>query len=1281
MKTILKIFLTLSFLLDLLVSFGQETNDKYYGKHVIIAIDQTGDVYRHQNMNMVYNWLERLLKNEELSLVDMDPSSVLCSDFMFNENTDCISLYAFGLEGKSANYPYDKDRNVYMRIKNKQQTKVVDTMEIARAIIDGRIGFNGEKGSVSDYLKNIIHPLMFGEDKKAKTISEIGGVTFSFYVYPTILAMLDVEIPAEEYYFVFITNFKSGSMGGVNSQDDVLLTQWLTDDICRNKFKSMLSLLNEQYAKTEIMSMIPKKTGIKKDDEESPIIQLFKLNPKKTVIESSEKADIESNINIRQEEYGSPVFKVDKVDVRLPNSSINNVLVVMKNGEKEDLLREYIGIEKIDERNRSQLPEMEFECENLKENEILDFKYVFYPKRNVNDLLPLVYTAEKSVKLNASNFTSEPVPNDSEDSEHYWKYALSVLLGLIGVGIILYYIWVRRGKNAKPEIMIDVDPISNTHYMDVTDGKAEDFDCWYQENESDRLRKIIFHINVSKPKTHFAKKMHYVLHYQIEKIDRNHQFSFRPSELDGRGLPRELGKPQLLTSFNFNKKPCFEAAVPVDAFVDSNEPVDFSLNNVLEVKIKVWVCLDESNKNKRITPITEEPYSFIVRPKLTNPNVWVAFDAGTTGATVAYGITGSMYDNDDMHLVQYEEQETGSDTRMSAIYPSVVAIPDSSRVFHRNISVEEFVEETDFLFGSAARKEPWNKFQSIKKFLGYKSPQRIFDGKNEATISGQDLAHLLVKGMYKALENNISALKVEDTVRRHFYDHNDFSPKRAIVAVPNNYTLNKVQDMVDSVKRLKKFTEVHYIYESEGVMMTFLRRNISKINDLQNRVFIVFDMGGATINATAFRLSVKTDENKNIRRIRLKTESKIGYYVGGDDIDYALIQFVYGIPSVKRVLAEKIHKDDKNPVTEQDLREQQKQHKNNLIDLARKIKLDWIDVQNGMAKHDNNMTSVEVFWSFLDSQLQDVFGISSIGEIGEDDEIFIKDESRKHNIMTEYVYHYVSDALEELLNVESLKNDQNIELVLSGRSILYPGIKDSLMKVFDSKRKEVEIWNGFMKEGSSAFDDQKVKTAVAEGACWYAMYSNVIRLEHNTLTSSYGFIDQYEAKNFFHEMIAKGTKFKDNGWCEAEVKSNELKNRMLSDVKFIQMLGTNHDEILKSGIRQKMNKLDEVKPDQLITNIDRILFRIDNKGNYEYEIFLKGFENHPITEDYPITKKSTRALVLAKDIQLEIKDENSPAYEFATLNVSTNRPPSNSEKNTVDKSSSNNTTNKGTNRV
>ena len=305
---------------------------------------------------------------------------------------------------------------------------------------------------------------------------------------------------------------------------------------------------------------------------------------------------------------------------------------------------------------------------------------------------------------------------------------------------------------------------------------------------------------------------------------------------------------------------------------------------------------------------------------MKNSSLWMAFDSGTSGSCVAYGLGGTPDRTDTIHMAQNLYQSIDGNWHKTCIFPSKIRITDDSAIFDGEM-VEDAKEykngKGDFFFGNEAEMfEGANSFQSIKKLLGYTNMQEIIAKGKRRAISGGDLAHLLIKGLCNHFEEYIISNEEPgaDIVRNLFYggdykkENACFEPSRAIVAVPNNYTMVKIQAMVDSVKRTKLFKEVHYIYESEGVLMTYLQRNWASLSSIANKLIVVFDMGGATINATAFRLNVTTGTNQGhiyTRNVEVRTVSKIGFCVGGDDIDFALIKLLLSAPGIKDKIAEK----------------------------------------------------------------------------------------------------------------------------------------------------------------------------------------------------------------------------------------------------------------------------------------------------------------------------------------------------------------------------------------
>ena len=1213
-------------------TLNDEGMSNYYRKHVVVCVDQKSK----GNMEKLYDVLSALLKGENLSKLGIDGHSLYpdnSSDLFFDSSKDELTILFAGISGggqpMKADWNFLNNKANDNSISSNEMCLLLDSCFIHKCVSFRKSGLN-----LSEYLEQIVKPNFKVQENMTR---------LSSYIYPLLLTHLDLSVPSTEYIILVISDFKPG---GSPSSDSA--TRYNLNQLLKNKhYKAFGEYRNKlqnpfDYNTSKIDISFP----VSASNEIVPRIVGGKLTP--LAIEGNSCKP--QRFSMKQEKWNGSKYTIDDAKVLFPqNQQIQIYRIDIEfQDENGDLIECHSlkgDIESYRKGHFIEIPTFDVDLslsESVNHNaNSRAISYVVYTKvvdKDGKTIIPYVFKEEI-----APDYINASAPRT-------WLPILLLVIITVLLCAAARYIFIRRGKNAIPNIDVDVSPISNTKYMNVQNCEVKDYDCWYVEDENDRSRQIRFKIRITPSTVPFAQKHRFAVKYQVEDIDHNSNFTFKPVEPNSDGTLRQLNTFYPLSNvYDPNVTPVDEQNVDVDVFISTSNPIEYDIDNILEMKLTVCLFMIDGSEERRVGDPISKVYKFIVRPKLRNSNVWVAFDAGTTGATVAYGITGNWLDQDEINLVYHKKEEVGStESLLSAVFPSVVAIKDESKAFKSEPSkVEEYVEGKDFLFGEDASGEPYNRFQSIKKFLGYKSPQLLKDskGNEEGVISGQDLAHLLVKGMFRQFEETVECHE-DENIRLPFYENGMFDPQRAVVAVPNNYTLDKVQDMVNSVERLGKFKEVHFLYESEGVMMTYLRKSLPVLKEKENCTFVVFDMGGATINITVFGLDLWLGKNGNIHKIKLTSLAKIGYYVGGDDIDYAIIQFIYSIPSlnvkIKEDLSSESTDKELKSITEEDVLEHQKRHKNELIDFARQVKRDWVDVQNGESKEDNIMVNMADFWTSLRSRIIDIMDIELPSEPTEMDRDFVNREKVSHTIMDSYVFSNISDALSELMKSPRFPSGTPIELILSGRSVLYPGVKETILKSF--KGRNVHLWKGFNKDGKDQFDEEKVKTAVAEGACWYAMYSRDINLQHNYITSSYGFEDRNDNRKCYHELIENGREFDIDGLCRQEISGDDLFDSNLNDVKFLQMMGADVDSIVSQDIRHKKNLLDEIKPDQIKTSIEKIVFTVDDKGNYFYEVFQRGFQE-------PITRESNRAFRNDKDIQNEIKDENSRAYEFATTNT------------------------------
>ena len=94
----------------------------YYDKHIIIAIDQTPDVQTHYKMPQIRDWLLKILLNQDIPTNEVSSGNLSNRSLNFNPETDCIELFAFGVEG-CGKYGYD-DRNEYYKVKYSYQNNL-----------------------------------------------------------------------------------------------------------------------------------------------------------------------------------------------------------------------------------------------------------------------------------------------------------------------------------------------------------------------------------------------------------------------------------------------------------------------------------------------------------------------------------------------------------------------------------------------------------------------------------------------------------------------------------------------------------------------------------------------------------------------------------------------------------------------------------------------------------------------------------------------------------------------------------------------------------------------------------------------------------------------------------------------------------------------------------------------------------------------------------------------------------------------------------------------------
>ncbi|MEM7369783.1 MAG: Hsp70 family protein [Bacteroidota bacterium] len=548
-----------------------------------------------------------------------------------------------------------------------------------------------------------------------------------------------------------------------------------------------------------------------------------------------------------------------------------------------------------------------------------------------------------------------------------------------------------------------------------------------------------------------------------------------------------------------------------------------------ELNGPVWIKLGLAAETKKSTfggKISSTfIYEFFIGPMLGK--TWVGLDPGTSASCIAAGSSA--------HLNRENEVVIALDGRGNEIItPSQIKffpLLDSQNKQHvgqvvgNKINPKE-IPVDNYRIGEEAKNLESGKrvksFLSVKKLLGYQDEQVIqFENGDVLRMTGKELTSMLVKKVYADLGDYIHS---SDNNAQHLLQKQQFAPQRAVVAIPNNFTAQKIQDMLESVKALNTFKEVRYVYEAEAVLMYCLRTKIPKF---QSGTLLIFDMGGATINATLVRANKQGDD------YYIDILGKIGYGVGGDSIDFCLAKTLFEHKNRYREL----DKTDPFRSTGNLSEQAQKEQLDLRIKLRDKVLEQWkIQIVKNGLRGNGDFLAVNGKLSreerrILKELVEGVLGLKRVEDVREDDFLqkfyhqFHQDADSpafENAYFQKYIYDSVADATQEILRF--LGTDEKVldHVVFSGRSVFFPGIKQTILKTIDAQgiglKENVEI----------SLEFEEAKTAVAKGACLFGMLGSNIHLQSDKTYSAYGFTESESAGEMslkFTELIPVGRPF------------------------------------------------------------------------------------------------------------------------------------------------------------
>ena len=553
----------------------------------------------------------------------------------------------------------------------------------------------------------------------------------------------------------------------------------------------------------------------------------------------------------------------------------------------------------------------------------------------------------------------------------------------------------------------------------------------------------------------------------------------------------------------------------------------------VRLAFRAWLAGDER--------ASEYIYPLHIGPPLGE--MWIGIDPGTTATCIA--ATNAEHEHAEIVLAQRDGKDVIEPSRIAFDKRSLVVQnlngiaheTDQEQVqtiySHNREALDNNVPNPIFDTGEYARMfgtENGVSFQSIKKLLGYKGKMLVPFEHHPVPLelSGVQLASLMVKNMYTEFESYLR--KNQDRLPLLTNGQADFHPLKAVVAIPNTFTAAQTQDMVDSIFAItneegrSQFAEVKTIYEAEAVLMYCLENHLA---DFQQGTVLIFDMGGATINANL--VGVK----KNGLRYKIRIFDKIGYAVGGDSIDWCLAKLLFSFAGEYKEL-----KGIDLFANTEDMSPAEKKEQIDLrIRFKEKVLLPWkkLMVENFQQGATHLLPPTDARTISGETELIRMLGLNRATVDAKYGSKFLEhfyaqfeldEESEKYPAFSfasfeQYIYRSVRDAVTEIL---SDYPDPIHHVIFSGRSTGFPYIQEQVLNTLTE--------NGLAEISTLVLAGDEAKTAVAKGACIFGWYSSRVELVNDRIYYTYGVSHTVGLGNDieFFKLIPSGARFSDKKW-------------------------------------------------------------------------------------------------------------------------------------------------------
>lgn len=1171
-----------------------------FRRHFIIVVDQTLKRDNLANMNILYRSISMWLQGKDPSSLLPGEGSTIPQAIPFDKHQDAISLFAFGMTGSGMGRGSGDYWRIHQACALGKETPAEWFNDINGSLIKKRARYidgktvsrnRTDKEDVSSFLLKEMLPLFNMTDPQHINIGSQSGITLSHFIYPLIMNFISKEESASEYYLIVVSDFKSGQYSNNDKEDwNWVDAMAVNKSSYHNYFEHQLNVLRAPFIQADYFHFQSGGIGAR----------CTRLMYKGVI--SKSQLYLGSNLNLDQ--HKGEKFNLSKAIITFDkdkNTTIDSIGVALYEG---DNLLCYRTITRGDDEAAKLLTDDGSRDYNIPAQNDLNMgksslgditvKYIFFTMTHDGDgknVLPVSLTSQQTIEKSSITYVNEQLR----------KAMTIIIVFILAVIIVLYLFW--RGRKKK----VDVSVLGFAQkYIDVTkDRGTVELPCWFY-TEGHNRNKIKIQGSVG------TKYGYSILGYVTLYV--------RLQEAKPDGFNYYINSD---SCNNFTKVKLHNGKFEFDLEMTFN-PEKINPSELHHCSIMIDFRVETSFLRKvyrtdiGLSPRTVEFY-FIEDLGRS----WVGFDPGTSGSCMAVGSPTGALANPSIAMVEAKEG-----TGTTEIIPSRIILNKDLA----NKTIDSMTPGEDYQYGVEA-DQSWGAqiqrgfphYQSIKKLLGYKRGGDkivVKTSTGQIDFTGVDMAHLLIKGLDADLVKFIDQLPKSDQER---LINGSTLPQRAVVAIPNNYTLPKILDMIESISRLGEFKEIRFIYEAEGVLFNYLRKSFKESSRKSSEIVMVYDMGGATINLSVFKIQYVHKDGSVFYNI--STLGRIGYGVGGDNIDVALMEHIFNWL----------------PISEDERHEIERRNKTEILAAMLRLKKNIINKVNGKT----NISDIDViynatsFKSFIEDLLEVIstpqkrYYISDLQRMGN---IFEDDSSEKYSSrivhefldsdeLEDFVYSKVGDAVTEMMSYPEVSPLPSInKIIFAGRSTTFPRIRHKVTNVVAKlKSNNYEVVN---------LDDNpdEIKTAVAYGACWYGIYNGLVTLDNSRLSSAYGFKITTEQDTTLDILLDQNSKFGRDNMVHGMENIESLFPGDGQTVSFYQVMGSgNSKDIFSEENRFKVNFLIGIP---VVTKTQSI----------SIDVGRNNLATCSVTFNTGMTDSKT-------DIDIENRDigsENDWAYVFAT---------------------------------